>query len=86
MEEKGTWLFEVPTMPDRVHLLVEVDPHYGLHKLVRASKARSTQMLGEEYPWLRSRLPSLGTNSHFVATGRAGGLMVKRYVDTQKGR
>lgn len=28
--EHGAWLVELETMPDRVHLLVEVDPQYGV--------------------------------------------------------
>jgi putative transposase len=30
--EKGTWLVELETMPDHVHLLVEVDPQFGIRK------------------------------------------------------
>jgi len=30
--EKGAWLIELETMPDHVHLLVEVDPQFGVHK------------------------------------------------------
>ena len=41
-------------MPEHVHLLVEVDPQYGIHRLVRAIKGRSSRLLRQEYPWLRS--------------------------------
>ncbi|VBA41335.1 hypothetical protein LAUMK13_03512 [Mycobacterium innocens] len=87
IEEKGAWLIEMETMPDHVHLLVEVDPQYGVHKLVKAIKGRSSRLLREEFPWLRSRLPSLWTNSYFVATvGGAPLSVIKRYVETQKDR
>lgn len=87
VEEKGAWLVELETMPDHVHLLVEVDPQFGVHKLVKAIKGRSSRALREEFPWLRSRLPSLWTNSYFVATvGRAPLSVIKRYVETQKSR
>ncbi len=87
IEEKGAWLIELETMPDHVHLLVEVDPQFGVHKLVKAIKARSSRVLREEFPWLRSRLPSLWTNSYFVATvGGAPLSVIKRYVETQKDR
>ena len=66
--EKGSWMIELETMPDHVHLLVEVDPQYGVHKLVKAIEGRSSRVLREEFPWLKSRLPSLWTNSYFVAT------------------
>lgn len=85
--EKGAWLVDLQTMPDHVHLLVEVDPQFGIHKLVKAIKARSSRVLREEFPWLRSRLPSLWTNSYFVATVGAAPLsVIKRYVETQKDR
>jgi putative transposase len=85
--EKGAWLIELETMPDHVHLLVEVDPQFGVHKLVKAIKGRSSRVLREEFPWLKSRLPSLWTNSYFVAT--LGGVplsVIKRYVETQQDR
>lgn len=81
------WLIEMETMPDHVHLLVEMDPRFGVHKLVKAIKGRSSGLLREEFPWLKSRLPSLWTNSYFVATvGSAPSSVIKRYVETQKGR
>jgi putative transposase len=85
--EKGAWLIELQTMPDHVHLLVEVDRQFGVHKLVKAIKGRSSRLLGEEFSWLGSRLPSLWTNSYFVATvGGAPLSVIKRYVETQKDR
>ena len=61
IEEKGEWLVELQTMPDHVHLLVEVDPQFEVHRLVKAIKGRSSRVLREEFSWLRSRLPSLWT-------------------------
>jgi putative transposase len=87
VEEKRAWLIEMETMPDHVHLLVEVDPQFGVHRLVKAIKGRSSRVLREEFPWLKSRLPSLWTNSYFVATvGGAPLSVIKRYVETQRGR
>ena len=87
IEERGAWLVELETMPDHVHLLVEVDPQFGVHRLVKAIKGRSSRVLREEFPWLRSKLPSLWTNSYFVATvGGAPLSVIKRYVEMQKAR
>jgi putative transposase len=86
-EREGAWLIELETMPDYVHLLVEVDPQFGIHKLVKAIKGRSSRVLRQEFPWLRSRLPTLWTNSYFVATvGGAPLSVIKRYVENQKSR
>ena len=87
IEERGAWLVELETMPDHVHLLVEVDPQFGVHRLVKAIKGRSSRVLRDEFPWLRSKLPSLWTNSYFVATvGGAPLSVIKRYVEMQKAR
>ncbi|MBF8194670.1 IS200/IS605 family transposase [Nonomuraea sp. K274] len=87
IEEKGAWLVELEVMPDHVHLLVEVDPQFGIHKLVKAIKGRSSRVLRQEFPSLKSKLPTLWTNSYFVATvGGAPLEVVKGYVENQKNR
>src|ERR1700730_5954131 len=85
--EKGAWLIELETMADHVHPFVGGGPPFGIHKLVKAIKGRSSRVLREEFPWLKSKLPSLWTNSYFVATvGGAPLSVIKRYVETQKDR
>ncbi|ACZ86716.1 IS200/IS605 family transposase [Streptosporangium roseum] len=87
IEEKGAWLVELEVMPDHVHLLVEVDPQLGIHTLVKAIKGRTSRLLREEFPALKSKLPTLWTNSSSVATvGGAPLDVVKRYVEKQKNR
>jgi putative transposase len=83
--EKDTPVVELKTMPDRVHLLVLCDPQYGIHRLVKTIKGRSSRLLRAEFPSLRSRLPTLWTNSYFVATVGGPTLeVVKRYVENQR--
>ncbi|MBO0740922.1 MAG: IS200/IS605 family transposase [Hyphomicrobiaceae bacterium] len=83
--ERSAELIEVEVMPDRVHLLVDVDPQFGIHRLVKAIKARSSRLLRQEFPHCRTRLPSLWTNSYFVSTvGVAPLAIVKKYIETQK--
>src|SRR5258708_39280845 len=77
-------LIELEVMPDHVHLLVGCDPQFGIHRLVKLLKGYSSHVLREEFPALKRRLPSLWTNSYFVAT--TGGAMLetlKRYVQNQ---
>ena len=50
---------EMEVMPDHVHLLVDVDPQFGIHRLVRRLKGRSSRLLRQEFLRLRSRLPTL---------------------------
>ena len=78
-------VIELEIMPDHVHLLCEVDPQFGVHRLVRYLKGRSSRLLRQEFPWLRSRLPTLWTHSYFVATvGGAPLSAIKQYIENQK--
>lgn len=84
-DERDADLIEIETMPDHVHLLVGVDPQYGIHRLTKQIKGRSSRLLREEFPSLKRRLPSLWTNSYFVATvGGAPMEVVKQYVANQR--
>jgi len=72
-------------MADHVHVLVEVDPQYGIHRLIRQMKGRSSRLLRQEFAWLKSRLPTLWSNSSFVSTvGGAPLSIVKQYIENQK--
>lgn len=83
--ERECNIIELETMPDHVHLLVECDPQYGIHRLVKQIKGRSSRVLRQEFPSLKSRLPTLWTNSYFVATvGGATLEVVKQYVENQR--
>ena len=85
--ERECRIIELETMPDHVHLLVECDPQYGIHRLVKQVKGRSSRLLREEFPSLKRRLPTLWTNSYFVATvGGAPLEIVKQYVENQRNK
>ena len=78
-------LLEMEVMPDHVHLLLEVDPQFGIHKAVKRIKGRTSRVLREEFPWLKTKLPTLWTNSYFVSTaGGAPLAIVKQYIESQK--
>ncbi len=84
-EEADAQIGELEIMPDHVHLLVSIDPTYGIGKLVRTCKGRSSRYLRQEFPSLKRRLPTLWTNSYFVATvGGAPLSIVKRYIENQR--
>jgi putative transposase len=84
-DETRSELIEFEVMPDHVHVLVEVDPQFGIHSLVKLMKGRSSRLLRQEFPWLKSRLPNLWTNSYFVSTvGGSPLAVVKQYIENQK--
>lgn len=84
-EEIHAEIIEMEVMPDHVHLLIEVDPQYGINKAVRHLKGQTSRVLRNEFPVLRSRLPCLWTNSYFVSTiGGAPLDVIKQYIENQK--
>lgn len=78
-------IIEMEIMPDHVHLLMEVDPQYGIHKAVKLIKGRSSFALRKEFQHLTTKLPTLWTNSYFVSTvGGAPLEIIKQYIESQK--
>ncbi len=84
-DECGAEVIELEAMPDHAHRLVEVDPQFGIHKQVRKIGGRSPRLLRDEFRWLGSKLPTLWTNSDFVATvGGAPLATIKQDIEQQK--
>jgi REP-associated tyrosine transposase len=68
-----------------VHLLVNVDPQFGIHRLVKPIKGRSSRCLCQEFPELKRKLPTLWTHSYFVSTtGGAPLSFIQQYIEQQK--
>lgn len=78
-------LIEIECDKDHIHILVEVDPQYGVHKLVKLIKGRSAFLLRKEFPLLKKTMPCMWTNSYFISTvGGAPLSIVKQYIENQK--
>ena len=78
-------LIELEVMENHIHLLVECVPQLGIHKLVKKLKGVSSRILRTEFSHLRTRLPTLWTNSYFVFTvGGAPLEIIKKYIEEQK--
>jgi putative transposase len=78
-------IIELEIMPDHVHILCEVDPQFGAHKFVKRVKGLSSFLLRKQFPTLKSRLPTLWTNSYFISTvGGAPLAVIKQYIENQK--
>ncbi len=78
-------IIELETMPDHVHVLVSCNPAFGIKRLTGLMKGRSSRLLRQEFPALKSRLPTLWTHSCFIATvGGAPLSIIKQYIESQK--
>lgn len=81
----GAEILEMEIMPDHVHLLVDLPPMYAPGQVIKRIKGRTSRTLRDEFPWLRTKLPTLWTNSYFVATvGGAPLSIVAEYIQNQK--
>jgi putative transposase len=80
-------IIEQEIMPDHVHLLIDVNPRFGIMQALTKLKAVSSRTLRKEFPSLKTRLPSLWTRSAFISSVGAVTLeVVKRYIEQQKGK
>lgn len=78
-------LLEMEVMSDHIHLLLEVDPQFGIHKAVKLIKGTTSRILRSEFKHLTTKLPTLWTNSYFVSTvGSAPLSVIKQYIESQK--
>ena len=78
-------ILEMEIMPDHVHILMEVDPQFGIHKAVKSLKGYTSRILRQEFPYLKTKMPTLWANSYFVSTvGGAPLEAIKQYIENQK--
>jgi len=80
-------LHAVEIMPDHVHLFIEADPTRCVAEIVNRMKGFTSRMLRQEFPSLRSRLPTLWSRSYYAGTvGHVSEAVVKKYIAGQKGK
>ena len=78
-------ILEMEIMPDHVHMLMEVNPQFGINKDVKSFKGYTSKILRGEFPYLRTKMPTLWTNSYFVSTvGGAPLEVIQQYIENQK--
>lgn len=74
-------------MPDHVHLFVESDPTRSVAEIVNRLKGYTSRLLRQEFPSLRSRLPTLWSRSYYAGTvGHVSDATVRKYIGSQKGK
>jgi len=83
VKEKGWDIVALEIMPDHTHLFISAYPQIAPHKIIRAIKGRSSNMLRKEFPELR-KLPTLWTHSYFISTaGNVSSETIQRYIEQQ---
>ena len=82
-KEKQVKILALEIQPAHLHLFVSISPQMVTHKLVKAFKGKSSNLLRDEFPELR-RLPALWTNSYFVSTaGNVSSETIRKYIEAQ---
>ncbi|SFL23183.1 IS200/IS605 family transposase [Streptomyces pini] len=83
-DEQGWRIVALEVMPDHVHLFVQHDPKSSASYVANQFKGFTSRVLREEFPHLRSRMPTLWSSSYFAASAGAVSVnTVRRYIDTQ---
>lgn len=84
---RGWTIHALEIMPDHVHLFVETDPRWAPAEVMLKVKANTSRTLREEFPHLRTRMPTLWSRSYFCATvGAVSETTIRRYIEAQRGR
>jgi len=82
-KEKQVDILALEIMPDHIHLFISCYPQLVIHKLVKAFKGRSSNILRKEFPELL-KLPSLWTRSYFISTaGNISNQTIQKYIEAQ---
>jgi putative transposase len=86
-DELGMTIHGLEVMPDHVHLFVESDPTRCVAEIVNRLKGSTSRILREEFPALRSRLPTLWSRSYYASTvGHVSAATIGKYIASQKGK
>ena len=82
--EHGWRIVACEVVPDHVHPFVKTRPRDSPSFVADQVKGATSRALREEFPRLRSRLPTLWSRSYFVASvGAVSAATVQWYIDTQ---
>lgn len=82
-----TEIVALEVLPEQVHLLVSAPPIHAVAHLVNQFKGSTSRILRQEFPSLRSRLPSLWSRSYYAGSvGHVSETTVRRYLAAQKGQ
>jgi putative transposase len=83
----GVLIEVMEVMPDHVHLFVSADPTRCVAEIVNRLKGASSPILRNEFPRLKSRMPTLWSRSYYAGTvGHVSEAAVKKYIENQEER
>jgi putative transposase len=86
IERLGGRVLNLTVQADHVHLFVEIPPTLAPRQVMHRVKGATSHQLRQDFPHLRSQLPSVWARSYYVGTaGRVSAGTIQRYIDEQRG-
>src|SRR5215475_5492967 len=83
--ELGVTVEGLEVLPDHVHLFVAASPTDAPQYLANQFKGYTSRVLREEFPAVKSRLPSLWSRSYYVGSaGHISADTIQKYIEQQK--
>ena len=81
----GWEIEKMEVMPDHVHIFLKATPSDSIAHIVSQLKGYTSFKLQEEFPLLKSKLPSMWTRSYYVETiGHISDQTISKYIEEQK--
>lgn len=72
-------------LPDHLHLFVDCPPTLAPQQIANQFKGYTSHILRDEFPHLRSRLPSLWSRSYYVGSaGHVSAATIQNYIEQQE--
>jgi putative transposase len=86
VQDLGGATLELVVRPDHVHLFSSFPPTIAPYQIMHRIKGATSHYLREQFPQLKSRLPSLWTRSYYVGTaGNVSSETIRKYIEAQEG-
>lgn len=84
-QEFNFYILEMNIRPNYVHLIISCNPGFGIMECINKLKNITSKKLRDEFPGLKSKIPSLWTRKVFISTaGDVSMNSINEYLDNQK--
>lgn len=84
-KEREWTIKSLEVMPDHVHIFISASPNDSVKDIVGALKGFTARYLRHEFPYLRTKIPSMWTRSYYVeSVGHISESTIKKYIADQK--
>lgn len=84
-KENGWEIENMEVMPDLVRIFIKTTPSDSPALVVAQLKGFTSHQLRKEFPYLRSKLPTLWTRLYYTESiGHTSEETIKKYIDEQK--